>query len=191
MINRLRLIVARAAFSRITADRRPYEAAEVFLIQCNQTDSANNCQIITRRKIADESNAAKFLSFSFWPIVIALPAWPSTRRAHSRPDPRTVAMMPSASSVTDSRMCSRQALAGAARYECGTQIVGKPMHRKTHRWAASRRNSAGTAGAFPVVCRIDSAAQLIQGLSKSVREASKLCVALTRPWQNRCRANAP
>ena len=36
-----------------------------------------------------------------------------------------------------------------------------------------------TAGAFPVVCRIDSAAQLIQGLSKSVRDAAKLCVALT------------
>ena len=35
-----------------------------------------------------------------------------------------------------------------------------------------------TAGALPVVCRIDSAAQLIQGLSKSVREAAKLCVAL-------------
>jgi hypothetical protein len=65
MINRLRLIVARATFGRITADRRPYEAAEVFLIQCNQADSGNNCRIIIWRKIADESSAAKFLSFSF------------------------------------------------------------------------------------------------------------------------------
>ena len=36
-----------------------------------------------------------------------------------------------------------------------------------------------TAGRLPVVRRIDSAAQLIHGLSKSVREATKLWVALT------------
>src|SRR5579859_2974966 len=36
-----------------------------------------------------------------------------------------------------------------------------------------------TAGALPVVWRIDSAVQLIQGLSKSVREAAKRCVAET------------
>src|SRR6266704_5134609 len=41
--------------------RAPYEAAEVFsdYNQCKQADSANKCQIIARRKIADESDAAK------------------------------------------------------------------------------------------------------------------------------------
>jgi len=46
------------------------------------------------------------------------------------------------------------------------------------------------AGAFPVVLWIDSAAQLIQGLSKSVREAAKLCAPVTstigKPLAWRC-----
>ena len=47
-----------------------------------------------------------------------------------------------------------------------------------------------TAGAFPVVLRIESAVQLIQGLSKSVRDAAKLWVARTstigKPRSERC-----
>ena len=56
----------------------------------------------------------------------------------------------------------------------GNQIVGKPSVSENTSLGSEPPKFGRTAGAFPVVLRIDSAAQLTQGLSKSVREAAKL-----------------
>src|SRR5205085_8572929 len=70
------------------------------------------------------------------------------------------------------------------------QIVGSPSPSENTSLGSEPPKFGRIAGALPVVCRIDSAAQLIQGLSKSVREAAKLCAAFTstngKPCALRC-----
>src|SRR6202790_5696239 len=99
-------------------------------------------------------------------------------------------MMASASSVTESRMCSLGACWEQPGYECGTQIVGRPSPSENTSLGSEPPKFGRTAGAFPVACRIDAAVHLIHGLSKSVREAAKLCAALTstieNPWPCKC-----
>jgi hypothetical protein len=68
--------------------------------------------------------------------------------------------------------------------------VGRPSESENTSLGSEPPKFGRTAGAFPVVCRIDSAVQLIQGLSKSVRDAAKLCAARTstigKPFRCRC-----
>src|SRR5260221_11854024 len=58
-------------------------------------------------------------------------------------------------------------------------MVGKPRTSENTSFGNEPPKFGNTAGTFPVVWPIDDAAQSIQGLSKSVREAAKLCVART------------
>src|SRR5581483_7412275 len=92
--------------------------------------------------------------------------------------------------VTDSRMCSSGACCEQPGYECGTHRVGNFRISVKTSFDSEPPKFGNTAGAFPVVLRIESAVQLIQGLSKSVREAAKRCVAETstmaKPRAFRC-----
>ena len=58
-------------------------------------------------------------------------------------------------------------------------MVGIPSVSENTSFGSEPPKFGSTAGGLPVVFSIESAAHLIQGLSKSVREAMKLCVALT------------
>jgi hypothetical protein len=58
-------------------------------------------------------------------------------------------------------------------------MVGIPSVSENTSFGSEPPKFGSTAGGLPVVFSIESAAHLIQGLSKSVREAMNLCVALT------------
>ena len=76
--------------------------------------------------------------------------------------------------------CAHRARAASSRdRNAAPRSSAARARRKTRRWAASRRNSATPRAPCRWSAGSTSPAQLIQGLSRSVRDAAKLCVALT------------
>jgi len=73
----------------------------------------------------------------------------------------------------------------------GNQIVGSPSRSAKTSLGSEPPKFGSTAGSLPVVCRIEVATQLIQGLPRSVREAAKFCAPRTltieSPWSSRWR----